>query len=127
MTSYDLTGEFIVPREVTFSGIELPTKRAVSIIFEDGTTRSVTFSFSFNEYNDDVIVEIYWWVAGEKIIGHYGRIEEYYAIEVRNLLDTGVTEFILLPTTLGMEEIVDNQVKTIRMSPRLWIYEVDEL
>ena len=126
MTVYDSTGEYMIPREITFPSIELPTKRAVSIIFENGTSRAVTFYFTHLDYSSEQIVEIYWWDSNIKKIGFYGIIEELSLIEVRNP-DNGLTEFIILPRSLTTEEIVDAGIKTIEMSPSLWIYEVDDL
>lgn len=126
MTVHDESGEYILPREITFSGVEFPTKRAVSIIFEDGTERAVTFYFTYLDYSDEYIVEVYWWDSTTKIIGFYGIIEELYPFEVKNPT-TGITEFIVLPRLLVAEEVVDNRVKIIKMSPKMWIYEVDDL
>ena len=126
MTTFDQTNTFIIPREITFTDISLPSKRAVSILFEDGTERAVTFSFTHLDYSDVYIVEVYWWDSTTKIIGFYGIIEELYPIEVKNP-DTGITEFIVLPRLLVAETVVDNRMKTVKMSPRLWIYEIDDL
>lgn len=126
MTIYDSSGEYILPRGITFSNIELPTKRAVSIIFEDGTSRAVTFYFTYLDYSGEQILEIYWWDSDTKKIGFYGIVEELSTIEVKTP-DTGITEFIVLPRSIGTEEIVDAGIKSVRMSPRLWIYEVDDL
>ena len=126
MTTYDSTGEFIIPREITFSNITLPAKRAVSIIFEDGTTRAVTFYFTYIDYSDERLVEVYWWIGETKKIGYYGLIEELFPFEVKNP-DNGLTEFVVLPRSTDAVETVDNRLKSITMSPRLWIYEVDDL
>ena len=126
MTTYDSTGEYIIPREITFADISLPAKRAVSIIFEDGTTRAVTFYFTHLEYGGEYLVEVYWWIGDEKKVGFNGTIEALYPFEVKNP-DTGITEFIVLPRSLDNKEIVYEGIKTIKMSPRLWIYEVDDL
>jgi hypothetical protein len=126
MTIVDDTGEYVVPREITFSNTELPTKRAVSIIFEDGTSRAVTFYFTYLDYSGEQILEIYWWDSDIKKIGFYGIVEELSTIEVKHP-DTGITEFIVLPRSIETEEIVDAGIKSVRMSPRLWIYEVDDL
>ena len=126
MTTYDTTGEYIIPREITFSNISLPSKRAVAIIFEDGTTRAVTFSFTYLEYGNEKMVEVYWWDGEDKKIGFYGIIEALYPFMVKNP-DNGLTEFIILPRSLDVEEIIDDNFKMVRMSPRLWIYEVDAL
>lgn len=126
MTSYNSTGESIIPREITFSNITLPSKRAVAVIFENGTTRAVTFNFTHIDCSNEQLVEIYWQEGDEKKIGRYGIIEELYPFEVKHP-DTGLTEFIVLPRSLDTIETVDNRFKQIRMSPRLWIWEVDEL
>jgi hypothetical protein len=126
MTTLDSTGEYIIPREITFTDITLPTKRAVAIVFEDGTTRAVTFSFTFLEYGNERLVEIYWWDGNEKKVGRYSIIEELFPFEVKNP-DTGITEFIVLPRSLDTEDIVLDNFKTIKMSPRLWFWEVDDL
>ena len=126
MTIHDESGEYILPREITFAEIELPAKRAVSVIFEDGIERAVTFYFTYLDYSGERLVEVYWWDSNTKIIGFYGIIEELFSFEVKNP-DTGITEFIVLPRLLVAEEVVDNRVKTVKMSPRLWIYEVDDL
>lgn len=126
MTVHDEAGEYILPREITFAEIELPAKRAASVIFEDGIERAVTFYFTHLDYSDERLVEVYWWDSDTKIVGFYGIIEELYPFEVKNP-DTGITEFIVLSRSLGTEEITDDMVKTVKMSPRLWIYEVDDL
>ena len=126
MTTYNSTGEYLVQHEITFSNISLPAKRAVSVIFENGTTRAVTFYFTQLDYSSEQLVEIYWWIGDEKVVGFYGLIEELCPIKVINP-DTGLTEFIVLPLSLDTTETVDNRVKAIKMSPRLWIYEIDEL
>lgn len=105
-------------------GIELPTKRAVSITFANGVERAVTFYFTYLDNIDTRLVEIYWWDSDTKVIGFYGLIEELYPIEVKNP-HTGSTEFIVLPRLLNASERVDDNIKYIEMSPRLWIYEVD--
>lgn len=126
MTVHDESGEYILPREITFSEIELPAKRAVSVIFKDGIERAVTFYFTHLDYSDERLVEVYWWDSNTKIIMFYGIIEELYPFEAKNP-STGATEFIVLPRSLDTEEITDDMVKTVKMSPRLWIYEVDDL
>ena len=126
MTTFDQTNTLIIPREITFTDISLPSKRAVSIIFEDRTERAVTFYFTHLDYSDEYIVEVYWWDSSTKIIGFYGIIEELYPFEVKNP-DTGITEFIVLPRLLVAETVVDNRIKTVKMSPKLWVYELDEL
>ena len=127
MTIHDESGEYILPREITFAEIELPAKRAVSVIFEDGIERAVTFYFTHLDYSDERLVEVYWWVGGDKMVGFEPSIiEETYPFEVKNP-DTGITEFVVLPRSLGTEVITDDMVKTVKMSPRLWIYEVDDL
>lgn len=126
MTTYNEAGTQIVHREITFEGIELPAKRAVSVIFENGVERAATFYFTYLNYSDERLVEVYWWDSDTKMIGFYGIIEELYPFEVKNP-DTEITEFIVLPRTVDAEEVVDNRVKTIKISPRLWIYEVDDL
>lgn len=127
MTIHDSTGEYLVPRGITFSEIELPAKRAVSVIFEDGIERAVTFYFTHLDYSDERLVEVYWWEGGDKMVGFEPSIiEEAYPFEVKHP-DTGITQFIVLPRILDAEEVVDNKVKTVKMSPRLWIYEVDDL
>ncbi|MHC1600236.1 MAG: hypothetical protein ACXQS5_05390 [Candidatus Methanospirareceae archaeon] len=127
MTLHDEDGEYILPREITFSGLELPAKRAVSVIFEDGTERAVTFYFTHLDYSDERLVEVYWWEGDDKIVGFEPSIiEEMCPFEVKHP-DTGIMQFIVLPRLLNAEEVVDNHVKTVKMSPRLWIYEVDAL
>ena len=106
--------------------VTLPVKRAVSVIFENGTTRAVTFYFSYLDYSSEYLVEVYWWEGEEKKIGYYGIIEALYPFYVKNP-DNGITEFIVLPYSLDIVETVDNRFKAINMSPRLWIYEVDDL
>ena len=126
MTVYDEDGEYILPRAITFSGLELPAKRAVSVIFEDGIERAVTFYFTYLDYGDEYVVEVYWWDSTTKIVGFYGIIEELYPFEAIRP-STGITEFIVLPRLLVAEEVVDSMVKSVRMSPSLWVYEVDDL
>jgi len=126
MTTYNSTGESIIAREITFANISLPAKRAVSVIFENGTTRAVTFSFTYIESNVEPLVEVYWWIGEVETIGFYGIIEALYPFEVKNP-DTGLTEFIVLPRSLDTEATVIDGFKQIKMSPRLWIYEVDDL
>lgn len=126
MTTYDTSGDYIIPREITFSDIELPAKRAVSVIFRDGIERAVTFHFSRLDYSGEHLDEVYWWDSETKMIGFYGIIEELYPVEVKHP-DTGITQFIVLPRLLDAKTVVDNRVMTIKMSPRLWIYEVDAL
>jgi hypothetical protein len=126
MTVHDESGEYILPREITFAGIELPAKRAVSVIFEDGVERAVTFHFSRLDFSGEQLDEVYWWDSNTKMIGFYGIIEASFPFEVKNP-DTGITEFVVLPRSLGTEVITDDMVKTVKMSPRLWIYEVDDL
>ena len=126
MTRYNSTGEHIIPREITFSNITLPAKRAVSIIFENGTTRATTFYFTYLDYSDEKLVEVYWWIGDTKKIGYYGLIEALFPFEVKNP-DTGLTEFVVLPRSTDTMETVDNRLKAVKMSPRLWVYEVDDL
>ena len=126
MTTYNLLGTQIIPREITFSNLELPAKRAVSIIFENGTSRAVTFYFTYLDYSDERLVEVYWWEGETKTIGFYGLIEALYPIDVKNPTND-LTEFIVLPRSIHIEEVVDEGIKSIKMSPRLWVYEVDSL
>lgn len=126
MTTLDTSGIRILPREITFSEIELPAKRSVSVIFEDGTEHAATFHFTHLDYSDEQLVEVYWWDSNAKTVGFYGIIEELSPFEVNNPT-TGATEFIVLPRNLDIEKITDNRIKTIKMSPNLWIYEVDGL
>ena len=126
MTTYNEAGTEILPREIMFTGIDLPAKRSVSVIFENGTERAVTFHFTYLDYNDDYIVEVYWWESSTKVIGFYGIIEEGFPFEVKNIV-TGKTEFIVFPRLLNAEEVIDNRVKTMTMSPKIWIYEVNGL
>lgn len=125
MTTYDSTGVYIIPREITFYEIDLPVKRAVSIVFANGVERSVIFYFTFIEDDDSRMVEIYWWEDEEKKIGFYGRLEELYPIMVVHP-HTRVTEFIVIPRVLREEEIVEGHTKSIRVSPNIWVYEVDQ-
>lgn len=126
MTTYNSLETQFIPREITFSNLELPAKRAVSIIFEDGTLRAVTFYFTHIEYSNEQLVEIYWWEGETKEIGFYGIIEALYPIDVKNPA-TDLTEFIVLPRSTNIEEVVNEGIKIIKMSPRLWVYEVDGL